>query len=685
MMQKSHFLAVCILYLLFTSAFAGSLEVPQTMEFAGMNLKIHESARKLIQKDVAALQSNQKYFQMKLERVDMYFPVIEKILAEEGLPDDFKYLAVQESSLVSDAVSTSNAVGYWQFKKESALEVGLLVNSQVDERKHIVSATYGAARYLKRNNIYLQNWVYTLLSYNLGLGGCRNIIKEREVGAEKMDIDGKTHWYIIKFLAHKIAFQDAIGKNTARNLTLLQYTDCRGKKLSDIAEEMEVDAESLQLYNKWLTRNRIPEDRDYIVIVPAPANQLALLMAKMNISGEQPRHVVVNESEPVATAQPLPKPDFPQLKKKRSKNQKGSILYTINGKPGIQAQEGDNIARLTEKADISREKFIKYNDLKPNQALVPGQVYYLKKKGNKAKADEHVVIEGETLWQVAHMYGITINSLLRKNRMKKPERLQHGRVLWLRSIRPSNIPVEIKNIPKPVEKNIAQPLAKPEVKDKPEIKPETKNNTALAAKKKKPATAPVKKETATAPALPPMFPETSPVEIVKPQRSASSNTTQKQVSEKPAPQVNTVIETKTEEAAPEAETAPETAEEPDATSKTHRVTSGQSLYSISKLYGVTIDQLKEWNNLQASGLKVGQNLIISQPDADTQNTPEESSSQTAPDEPAEEEYTEYTVRRGDSLYKIAKNYSVTVRQLQEWNQKTDAGVSVGEKLKIKRK
>ena len=63
---------------------------------------------------------NRKYLLLILDRVSIYFPIIEKILKEENIPDDFKYLSIQESSLISDAESSSNAVGFWQFKSETA-------------------------------------------------------------------------------------------------------------------------------------------------------------------------------------------------------------------------------------------------------------------------------------------------------------------------------------------------------------------------------------------------------------------------------------------------------------------------------------------------------------------------------------------------------------------------------------
>ncbi|UOQ72210.1 transglycosylase SLT domain-containing protein [Hymenobacter cellulosilyticus] len=89
------------------------------------------------------------------------------------MPLDFRYLVLQESGLQGEAQSIHDAVGYWQFKRESATELGVLVNDVVDERKHIVVSSRAAAKYFLRNNNTFHNWLNTLLSYNLGLTGAK--------------------------------------------------------------------------------------------------------------------------------------------------------------------------------------------------------------------------------------------------------------------------------------------------------------------------------------------------------------------------------------------------------------------------------------------------------------------------------------------------------------------------------
>src|SRR6187401_3296882 len=185
-------------------------QVPHKMNFAGITLTIRDDARKEIQKDVDALTQSPKHVAIKAERAKTYFPLIEKVFEEERVPDDFKYLVLQESALISDAVSSSNAVGFWQFKDFTAIEMGLRVDNEVDERMNIVSSSRAAAKYFKKNNYYFNNWLYALQAYQMGAGGVLQSVKDVESGAKHMEITSKTYWYVKKFLAHKVAYEEIV-------------------------------------------------------------------------------------------------------------------------------------------------------------------------------------------------------------------------------------------------------------------------------------------------------------------------------------------------------------------------------------------------------------------------------------------------------------------------------------------
>ena len=191
------------------AAFAAeSPTVPNAIQFAGLNLKLSDKARKKIQIEVNALTKSPKYFQIKVDRLQIYFPIIEEIFREEGLPEDFKYLVLQESALISDAVSTSKRCRVLAVQEGCGNRSWIRVDRQVDERLNIVASTRGAAKYIKKNNrLYFDNWVHALLAYQQGPGGAQRLVNDKFKGTRSMPIDGRTHWYVIKFLAHKIAFE----------------------------------------------------------------------------------------------------------------------------------------------------------------------------------------------------------------------------------------------------------------------------------------------------------------------------------------------------------------------------------------------------------------------------------------------------------------------------------------------
>ena len=153
-----------------TSVLAQIPQVPEKMTFAGIELTIEKDAREEIQKSVDKLHANPSYFNRMVETADLYFPVIEGEFAKTNFPDQIKFLCIQESAFKSEAVSTSNAVGFWQFKEATAIEQGMLVNHHIDERKNIVSSSCAAARYITAHNYALNNWVYSVLAFTTGLG-----------------------------------------------------------------------------------------------------------------------------------------------------------------------------------------------------------------------------------------------------------------------------------------------------------------------------------------------------------------------------------------------------------------------------------------------------------------------------------------------------------------------------------
>ncbi|GAB3648753.1 hypothetical protein GCM10028791_12950 [Echinicola sediminis] len=389
-----------------------------------MRLDLNDQAQRDIQLDVDALYRNPSYFKLKLERVNLYMPIIERVLREQGVPEDIKYLVIQESGLIPDAVSTSNAVGFWQFKKGTAQEVFLQVDHLIDERKNIVSSTKGAALYLKKHNNYFDNWVCALVSYQMGLGGAKSYFGSQFNGQRSMKITKSTHWYFKKYLAHKIAFEGQIGKFT--NNQYLQEMAVQGPTtLRTLSNNLGVSENHLTEYNKWISNKRIPEGKTYILTYLATGTAPIFTSSSNSAS--------VDPSSPAVTGQ-LNAAGYPKITGTQTTPFKTGQIK-VNGIKGIIASANTTVEDFAERIDVREGKFRRVNDLSKDDRIVRGNHYYVKRKKGKAKVAQHVVQQGETLWGISQAYGLRLHSLKAKNRLYRDEDLRPGMILNLQEYR----------------------------------------------------------------------------------------------------------------------------------------------------------------------------------------------------------------------------------------------------------
>lgn len=112
----------------------------------------------------------------------------------------------------------------------------------------------------------------------------------------------------------------------------------------------------------------------------------------------------------------------------------------------------------------------------------------------------------------------------------------------------------------------------------------------------------------------------------------------------------------------------------------YTVQKGDSLYSIAKKFGMSVEELKSLNNLTSNNLAIGQQLMIKSTTGDEPINPEEECIGTGYVEP---QYVIYTVQRGDSLYTIARKYNTSVDNIKALNNLTSNNLSIGQQLKIK--
>jgi membrane-bound lytic murein transglycosylase D len=608
-------LAALLFVAVVVPAAAQTPEVPHKMEFAGITLIIRDDARREIQKDVDALTLSPKHYNIKVERARTYFPIIEKVFAEEQVPDDFKYLSLQESALIADAVSVSNAVGFWQFKDFTALEMGLRVDKDIDERMNIVSSTRAAARYIKKNNLFFDNWIYALQAYQSGAGGVMKSVKDTQNGAKHMEITSQTYWYVKKYLAHKIAYEPSVKGSGA--IDVITFNNSNGRSLADLAKEVSVGEEELRNYNKWTKTGVVPTDRTYAVIIPVAGKNTANLLLANN-----PGDRTVNS----ATA--------------RSANAT-AVKKRVNGVPTIQAVAGENSVSLAARAGVEASKFLQWNDLKQGEALIAGNFYFLGKKRGRATENFHKVQPGENLWSVSQQYGVQLRKLKKFNRLSTYENVPVGTMLWLASTRPKSDPVQ-----KQVETTIV-------------VNNEETFNWEAAHQKG----ATVQDSVVL------------PAESVGPVASSQSSI---QTIESDSARFELEVET-----VPQASDSIQSGVVTEIVRKTHHtVQVKETLYGIAKIYNVGVMDLVRWNNLDLQqGIKPGQILRVSE----EQPVMEAQANKQEPVPSVNLTEILHEVKSSDTLYSIARQYGVTIKQIMDWNEKKDFSLAVGEKLKIQQR
>jgi membrane-bound lytic murein transglycosylase D len=448
--------------------------VPEKVGFADMQLYIEAEAKEEIQKKVTSLTQSPSHYREVFDRVNLYMPFIEKVLKEENVPDDFKYLVIQESVLLSDHVSTSDAVGFWQFKQEAGEEVKLRIDHSIDERMHIIASTRGFCRFIKSHYNHFNNWLYALLAHHLGRTGAKNFIAEKNwhISSHKAPIDKKTHWYIYHFIAHKIVFENAIGKEQHPALRLYEYHDCQGKTIHEVSQYFKVPLTTMQSFNRWVKPTQIPNDVRYPMLIPVTHQQYAELHG--NLSTLAARYQI-NYEPYWDRGQQFPTITYAQA------GTDLSIISSINGLKGAIAQENETLETLAHKGNITLEQLLAYNEIDQDHIPLKDQLYYFEPKNSKARIHYHIVRTNETWWTIAQKYGIKQHALLLRNRLRQPEILVPGRVLWLRFIRPASIPIAYvqRSTPLPTVPLLEEP--RPKIRSTATLAPiPTEETTSLA-------------------------------------------------------------------------------------------------------------------------------------------------------------------------------------------------------------
>ncbi len=200
-----------------------------------------------------------------LKRKNKYFPVIESILARNGIPDDFKYLAVAESGL-QNVTSPAGAKGFWQLMKNTAKEYGLEVNNEVDERYHLEKATEAACKYLLKAKQKYGSWTLAAASYNAGMNKISTELDKQKVqNYYDLLLAEETSRYIPRIIAlkHILEHPKDFGFVYSHEDLYTPYNyyevavDSSIGDLAIFARKMNITYKELKLLNPWLRSNKL--------------------------------------------------------------------------------------------------------------------------------------------------------------------------------------------------------------------------------------------------------------------------------------------------------------------------------------------------------------------------------------------------------------------------------------------
>lgn len=226
-----------------------------------------------------------------LKRAGRYFPYIEEKLAEAGMPDDLKYMAVAESALITEIKSRKRAAGLWQFMSRTGRRYGLRKNRIIDERLDFEESTEAAVKYLNKLHDHFGNWTLALAAYNCGDAFLKREIRRQKIqDFYRLDLPVETERYVFRIAAIKIIMENP--KQYGFNLPKEQiyppnWYDAIPVRISsrlnltDLALALDTDFKVLRELNPQFRRNYVPKGNYTIKVPPGFGPKLHLAMHKL--------------------------------------------------------------------------------------------------------------------------------------------------------------------------------------------------------------------------------------------------------------------------------------------------------------------------------------------------------------------------------------------------------------------
>ncbi len=536
------------------------------------------------------LKNRKRSFERLMAVSEYYFPLFEEAFDKQNVPLEIKYLAVVESALNPKAVSRVGATGLWQFMYQTGKQYGLKIDSYVDERSDPLKASEAAAQYMKNMYAIFGDWDLVLASYNSGPGNVAKAIR-RSGGQQnywniRKNLPKETQGYLPAFLAtmyiyeyhkeHGIKPERAPIKQFATDTVMIK----RQMSFKQISELIDIPVAQLQILNPSYKLNIVPAYKDQTHFLRLPQDKMAVFTSnESKIYAYVDREANLRE-RPFQIVRPIVSQDSVNTFQRLAQ---AKVRY-------YRVKRGDNLSTIAQKYDVAVDDLKKWNNIKGNKVAYGKNLKIngveaeekssaiakveIDKKGIQkdslasSTASFYVVQKGDNLSNIAKKFNVTVADIQDWNKLTT-KNLPLGMALQV-----------VKN---PTNKEEVA-IVTPERKDIQYMVQKGDNLSNIA-----------KKFGAT-------------LEDLKQWNNLTSNAIALGSSIIVAKNEIAIVTNKASVASFKKK---DDYSNPTSKEVEYYVKKGDSLYSISKKYpGVTIADLKKWNNIKSEELKPGMKLKI---------------------------------------------------------------------------